>query len=422
MSWRGLLSILFVAGVALNTSPGLAAVALEPDGWPTSIQSATPSDLTAARAAFERRDFPTAYRLLQPLAQGGAAPAQVGLGRLHALGLGIPRNDAEAIRWYRLAAEQGDPDGMSSLAYKYRFSDPPMRNSEQALVWYRWAAELDHPDALNGLGSIYLEGVLVPQDTAEAMALFERAIAKGHAPAMSNLADMLVGGAVERDHIRARELYRQAAEKYVIAAYYSYARMLFEGRGGPIDNDGALKFAGLAAAERSLPAYDMLATLYREGRGVPVDLAASARYTLIAAEAGLPGAQNDAGFNADQGLGVAQNFDVALRWYERAANQGHPNAMQRLANLYLNGRAVARNLPRAYAWLTLAARRYPQNAPQRVALLRQRNQLQMRMGPVQLERANAIIDSFMARAESNEAPNPQPVIEPRIDIRLTPRR
>lgn len=149
MSWPGLLSIILIASAALDISPALAAVPPEPAEWPASMQAAVPDELSAARAAFERRDYATAYRMLQPLAQAGMAPAQVGLGRLYALGLGISRNDAEAIKWYRLAAEQGDPDGMSSLAHKYRFSSPPLQNNEQALAWYRRAAELDHPDALN---------------------------------------------------------------------------------------------------------------------------------------------------------------------------------------------------------------------------------------------------------------------------------
>ena len=50
------------------------------------------------------------------LAKRGVADAQFYLGTLYELGLGGVRQDlVEAVRWYRLAAEQGDPRAQSSL-------------------------------------------------------------------------------------------------------------------------------------------------------------------------------------------------------------------------------------------------------------------------------------------------------------------
>ena len=36
-------------------------------------------------------------------------PSQFGLGLMYDTGRGVPQDDAEAVRWYRLAAEQGTP-------------------------------------------------------------------------------------------------------------------------------------------------------------------------------------------------------------------------------------------------------------------------------------------------------------------------
>ena len=41
-------------------------------------------------------------------AEQGHAPSQAGLGFMYREGQGVPQDDAEAARWYRLAAEQGD--------------------------------------------------------------------------------------------------------------------------------------------------------------------------------------------------------------------------------------------------------------------------------------------------------------------------
>jgi len=44
---------------------------------------------------------------LRARAEQGDAPAQFALGVMYAEGRGVPQDDAEAVRWYGLAAEQG---------------------------------------------------------------------------------------------------------------------------------------------------------------------------------------------------------------------------------------------------------------------------------------------------------------------------
>ncbi|HUB52524.1 MAG TPA: SEL1-like repeat protein, partial [Terracidiphilus sp.] len=57
---------------------------------------------------------PAAHTLLQPdvaqlqaRAKAGDAAAQLDLGKAYESGNGVPKNDGEAVKWYRLAAEQG---------------------------------------------------------------------------------------------------------------------------------------------------------------------------------------------------------------------------------------------------------------------------------------------------------------------------
>src|SRR5215831_15754248 len=61
-----------------------------------------------AKAAFVRGDVATALRLLRPLADQGNADAQRALAILFITGRGVPRDDAEAVKWLRKAAAQGD--------------------------------------------------------------------------------------------------------------------------------------------------------------------------------------------------------------------------------------------------------------------------------------------------------------------------
>ena len=48
---------------------------------------------------------------LRALAEQGDAVAQNNLGLMYANGRGVPEDDAEAVRWYRLAAEP--PSGLT---------------------------------------------------------------------------------------------------------------------------------------------------------------------------------------------------------------------------------------------------------------------------------------------------------------------
>jgi uncharacterized protein len=62
--------------------------------------------LDAARAG----DFATALREWRPLADQGDANAQGNLGFMYDGGEGVPEDDVEAVKWYRLAADQGYAD------------------------------------------------------------------------------------------------------------------------------------------------------------------------------------------------------------------------------------------------------------------------------------------------------------------------
>ncbi|GAB4233825.1 MAG: hypothetical protein Tsb0032_39480 [Kiloniellaceae bacterium] len=59
--------------------------------------------LAASRAG----DHETALREWQPLAEAGDAAAQYNIALMYQRGEGVRQDYAEALRWYRLAAEQG---------------------------------------------------------------------------------------------------------------------------------------------------------------------------------------------------------------------------------------------------------------------------------------------------------------------------
>lgn len=69
--------------------------------------SAWAAPIDDAAAANARGDYAAELMITRPLAAKGEAWAQSRLGYAYQDGQGVPKNDAEAVKWYRLAAAQG---------------------------------------------------------------------------------------------------------------------------------------------------------------------------------------------------------------------------------------------------------------------------------------------------------------------------
>ena len=65
-------------------------------------------DFEHAVDAYEREDYKTAYKLFLPLAEQEDSDAQCYLGWIYENGHGVPKDIKEALKWFRLAAEQGN--------------------------------------------------------------------------------------------------------------------------------------------------------------------------------------------------------------------------------------------------------------------------------------------------------------------------
>ncbi len=77
---------------------------------------------------------------------------------------GGPHDDAEAVKWYRKAAEQGDGDAQFNLALMYYNGLYVPQDYAEAAKWYRKAAEQGHAKAQYNLDLMYGKGLGVSQD------------------------------------------------------------------------------------------------------------------------------------------------------------------------------------------------------------------------------------------------------------------
>ena len=104
----------------------------------------------AAVEAYERGDYATALAGLQNYAEQGNATAQSILGLMYANGEGVPKDAAEAVRWFRLAAEQGTARAQFNLGFMYANGEGVPKDDVTAYAWLNIAAAQGQSSANEG--------------------------------------------------------------------------------------------------------------------------------------------------------------------------------------------------------------------------------------------------------------------------------
>jgi TPR repeat protein len=99
---------------------------------------------------------------------------------LSKLGMGSGRKDAaEAVKWFRKAAEQGNADAQNKLGCCYEEGSGVKKDLAEAAKWYRKAADQGNASAQHNLGFCYNTGSGVPKNSVEAYKWHNLASAQG---------------------------------------------------------------------------------------------------------------------------------------------------------------------------------------------------------------------------------------------------
>ena len=298
--------------------------------------------------------------------------AQGIIGLMYASGQGVPQDYAEAVRWYRMAADQGEALAQFNLGAMYHSGHGISQNYAEALHWYRMAADQGNANAQWNLSVMYRRGQGVPQDDAEAVRWSRRAAERGHASAQSYLGLMYeLGRGVKQDHIEAVHWYRLAADQ------------------------------GNGYAEYRL------GLMYANGRGVSQDDVEAVRWCRLAAEQGLAEAQAFVGTAYSYGRGVSQNDAEAIRWFRMAADQGDALAQYIVAYRYFEGIGVPQDYVQAYIYANLAAAGLQGEDKKAAAMLR--DDVAARLTPAARARAQELTRNWRPDAQ----PAPQVASPPR---------
>ncbi len=118
----------------------------------------------------------------------------------------VEQSGEEAVRWYKLAADQGDYLAQAALGHIYGYGVGVEKDLKEAKKWYGILASKGDHSAVANLGCLaYMEGS--EQSYEEARRLFEKASDMGSSLSKVFLASMCIDGlAVEASKEKALEL------------------------------------------------------------------------------------------------------------------------------------------------------------------------------------------------------------------------
>jgi uncharacterized protein len=130
------------------------------------------ADFAAGQAAREKRDYATAIREWQPLAEKGDLRAQVGLGELYLRGDGVKEDPRAAADWFKRAADKGFAEAQYALGVLTRDGNGVRKDLRAGAELFLKASLQKNSAAQFALARLYELGQGVDQDDVKALAWY----------------------------------------------------------------------------------------------------------------------------------------------------------------------------------------------------------------------------------------------------------
>jgi TPR repeat protein len=386
-----------VGSIAAGKNPPPAPQSAPKPTPPPPPNPQNPTDPEAqyqlGKHCYDMKNYADAVKWYRKAAEQGHAEAQYWLGRCYFDGRGITRDRAEAIKWWRKAAEQGHAGAQYWLGLCYEKGQGVSKDFAEAAKWYRKAAEQGNVYAQFNLGRCYEKGQGVSKDLAEAAKWYRKAAEQGHAEAQYNLGFCYeFGKGVTQDYTEAVKWYRKAAEQGHSEAKRCVNALLRANPNlstppppnpqNPTDPEAqyqlgkhcydmknyadAVKWLRKAADQMHAEAQCRLGQCYENGTGTIIDRKEAAEWYRKAAMQDHAEAQFRLGSCYHWGKGITQHYIEAAKWYRKAAEQGQVEAQYCIGNFYYSGQGVLTNYAEAVKWYRKAAEQGNANAQYRL--------------------------------------------------------
>nr|XP_056712774.1 protein sel-1 homolog 2 [Euleptes europaea] len=290
-------------------------------------------------------------------ASTGDANGVAFLGKMYLEGsTAVPQDNFTAWRYFRIAADKGNPVGLWGLGLLYFRGGVVQVNYTEAFKYFQKAAEKGLSSAQLQLGVMYLTGLGVRKNYKLAFRYFYLASENGQILAVYYLAEMYTSGTgVFRSCQNAVELYRIVCElgrwsEKFLTAYYAY-------QAGQADLS-LVQYLFLAEMgyeiAQSNSAYIMESEkvkIFHKNQIYPLALLLWNR----AANQGNAFATVKMGDYHYYGFGTQRDYGIAVAHYILAANQRSAQAMFNLAYMYEHGLGIPKDIHLARRWYDMAA-------------------------------------------------------------------
>lgn len=135
-------------------------------------------------------DYAEALKWYRKAADQGVAEAQYMVGHMYDIGEGVTQDYKEAVKWYHMAADQGNADAQFNIGIMYDFDEGFTEDYKEALKWYRKAADQGNAEAIYKIGLTYHYGYGVPQNYTEACRWYKAGAELGHLHSQFDLGHM----------------------------------------------------------------------------------------------------------------------------------------------------------------------------------------------------------------------------------------
>jgi TPR repeat protein len=227
----------------------------------------------------------------------------------------VEKDLREAIRLYKLAAQDGHAEASFALCEIYRYGEDEVRPS------------------------LHLAADFAQQSSE-----------RGEFLGIVQYADLLANGVgVSVDKVQAQKLYADAHSEKWVVAQNNYAAALETGNGCRQNAELAFEYYGIAARNGFALAMYSFGRCYLFGIGTPKDVVEGSQWFKRSADAGNEFGCYWYALCLQRGEGVAQNSREAILYHGMAAEHGHPGAMTMLGCMYEYGDGVPVDMPQAFA-------------------------------------------------------------------------
>ncbi len=180
LAW--VLGFAYRVGITMKRTHPRATARLALAGFLSILIGPALAGLKEGVAAYEAGNLPLAVKEFRASAEKGEADCQFNLALMYEQGIGVTKDEKQALVWYRKSAEQGNSNAQFNLGVLYENGRGTAVDFAQANQWYRKAAVQGDALAIGNLGMLYVRGDGVKVDKIAGVALLLRSATMDPSP------------------------------------------------------------------------------------------------------------------------------------------------------------------------------------------------------------------------------------------------